>query len=86
MRGLTEADIALIGDDGASLQNRVLAVLRQGHWFVQASALEKQQYLQSQAGAISVMAGIIRKDWPAEAKFSMSTTDSGTVAHPASTP
>lgn len=85
MHGPTDADIALIGDEEASLQSRVVAVLRQGHWFVQgASAVEKQQY--TQAGAISIMAGIIRKDWPAEAKFSMSTTNSGTVAHPASTP
>jgi hypothetical protein len=72
----SQADVALIGDEKADLQQRILRVLWLGtHWATSATSAEKQQYLNC---CLPITLGLlIRLDWPAGADFDKSVSKSG---------
>jgi hypothetical protein len=74
----SDGDAALIADASADLHQRVLAVLRQGTWWKQATAEQKRQYL-TNADVLAALVKIIRDDWPAGAAFDESSAASGRI-------
>jgi hypothetical protein len=72
-----EAEIYLVADAKADLKQRVLTVLRHGTWWAEATAEQKQQYLQSAARPIHVFAKLLHDDWPPGAQCSASYSASG---------
>lgn len=72
-----EAELPLIANEEADLKQRVLIVLRHGTWWSQATAEQKQQYLNSSARPIYVFARLIKYDWPLGAQCSLSDSASG---------